>query len=69
MQKQQALEILNSMSIIDTDNDGEAMIYIYVENSKENREKVIHFRVNKKNSFWKKYWSKWILPLWISLPF
>lgn len=40
MQKQQALEILNSMPIIDTDSDGEAMIYIYVENSVENSGKI-----------------------------
>lgn len=49
MQKQQALEILNSMPIIDTDNDGEAMIYIYVENSQENREKVMSLGFSEKD--------------------
>jgi len=41
MEKQKALEILNSMVIVDAESDGEVMEFIYVENSEENREKLM----------------------------
>ncbi|MEW5569712.1 hypothetical protein [Rossellomorea marisflavi] len=41
MNKQKTLEIFNSMEIVDSESDGEVMICIYVENSQENREKLL----------------------------
>lgn len=41
MERQKAIEVLNSMEIIDSESDAEVMIFIYVENSEENREKVM----------------------------
>lgn len=39
------------MSIVDSENDGDSMIYIYIENSKENREKVMSLGFSKKDIF------------------
>ncbi len=49
MNLQKALEILNSMPIIDTDNDGEAMIYIYVGNSQKNQQKIMSLGFSEKD--------------------
>jgi hypothetical protein len=40
LDKQKALEIINSIEIDDADSDGETMLYVNIEDNEENREKI-----------------------------
>ncbi|MBD8521826.1 hypothetical protein [Lysinibacillus fusiformis] len=40
LDKQKALEIINSIVIDEADSDGETMLYVNVEDNEENREKI-----------------------------
>lgn len=40
LDKQNALEIINSIEIDEVDSDGETMLYVNVEDNEENREKI-----------------------------
>lgn len=40
LDKQKALEIINSIEIDEADSDGETMLYVNVEDNDENREKI-----------------------------
>ncbi len=40
LDKQKALEIINSIEIDEADSDGETVLYVNVEDNEENREKI-----------------------------
>lgn len=47
MEKQKAIEVLNSMEIVESESDDDIMIFIYVDNSAENREKLMSLGVSE----------------------